>query len=66
MKYLNEQVKNLYGITDSDYQTWCVKNDKPMTYKSSIEKFLYKMRTGRLVKDSNGKLIVKKPRGNKR
>lgn len=62
MKYLNNQIKQLYNITDYDYQTWCEKNKKPVTYKSSIESFLFKIRTGRLVKDKYDRLVVKKPR----
>lgn len=62
MRYLNDQIKSMYGITDNDYMAWCIKNKKPMTYKSSISSFLYKVRTNRLVKDQYGRLIVKKPR----
>lgn len=65
MRYLNNQIKELYGISDYDYQAWCVKNKKPMSYKSSIQSFLYKVRTGRLIKDQYGRLIVKKPRNKK-
>lgn len=63
--YLNEQIKKLYDITEKDYIEWCEKNNKPKSYKDSISTFVYKLRTGRLVKDSNGKLVVKKPRKNK-
>lgn len=60
--YLNKQMKDLYGITDSDYEKWCEINKKPKSYKSSVSDFIYKLRTGRLVKDSQGNLKVKKPR----
>ena len=62
MKYLNDQIKNLYGITDADYANWCKKNSRPLTYKSSVEAFVYRLRTGRLIKDNAGMLKVKKPR----
>lgn len=62
MKYLNEQIKKLYNITDEDYLNWCKKNDKSFSYKETMKLFLYKIRTGRLVKDDHGNLVVKKPR----
>lgn len=65
MRYLNDQIKQLYNITDYDYQAWCIKNKKPLTYKSSMQSFLYKVRTNRLVRDQYGRLIVKKPRNKK-
>ena len=63
--YLNKQIKQLYGVTENDYIAWCLKNNKPRSYKTSVIKFVEKLRTGRLVKDSTGKLVVKKPRKNK-
>lgn len=62
MRYLNDQIKSMYSITDNDYMAWCIKNKKSMTCKSSISSFLYRVRTNRLVKDEYGRLIVKKPR----
>lgn len=63
--YLNEQLKKMYNITDNDYLTWCEKNKKPKSYKSSTTEFIYKLRTKRLIKDEYGQLQVKKPRKDK-
>lgn len=60
--YLNDQLKDLYGVTDKDYFDWCKKNNKSKSYKETVSEFVFKLRTGRLVKDSNGNLKVKKPR----
>lgn len=65
MKYLNKQIKMIYDVTDEDYIDWCKKNKKPITYKSSIQAFIYRVRTNRLIKDCNGRMVVKKSRGNK-
>ena len=62
MKYLNKQIEQLYDITENDYLDWCKKNDNPVSYKETMSAFLYRVRTGRLVKDNTGKLLVKKPR----
>ena len=63
--YLNNQIKQLYDVTDEDYISWCLKNNKQRSYKSSVSTFVEKLRTGRLVRDTaTGKLIVKKPRKN--
>lgn len=61
MKYLNDQLKELYDVTDNDYEQWCKEKKKPMTYKSTVSDFMRRLVTGRL-KKQNGKLIVKKPR----
>lgn len=61
MKYLNDQLKELYDVTDNDYAQWCKEKKKPMTYKSTVSDFMRRLVTGRLKKQS-GKLIVKKPR----
>lgn len=64
--YLNNQIKKLYGVTEEDYIAWCLSNNKPRSYKTSVIKFVEKLRTGRLVRDtSTGKLVVKRPRKNK-
>ena len=61
--YLNDQIMKLYDVTEEDYIMWCIKNNKQRSYKSSAAKFVEKLRTGRLVRDSaTGKLVVKKPR----
>jgi len=60
--YLNAQIKELYEVSDKDYVEWCKKHNKPTSYKKSITEFIYKIRTGRLVKDEYGHLQVKKPR----
>lgn len=60
--YLNNQIKQMYHITDEDYLNWCDEHDKNRSYKSTMTEFLYKIRTKRLVKDANGKLITKRPR----
>ena len=65
MKYLNDQIKELYEVSEADYVRWCKDNKKSMSYKETVSDFLYRMRTGRLVKDSNGNLIRKKPRKEK-
>ena len=62
MIYLNEQLKEMYGVTDKDYIDWCKKNKKAKSYKSSTAEFIFKLRTKRLVKDEYGQLVVKKPR----
>lgn len=63
--YLNDQIKQLYEVTEEDYIMWCLKNDKQRSYKTSVAKFVEKLRTGRLVRDTTtGKLVVKKPRKN--
>ena len=63
--YLNDQIKQLYGVTEEDYIMWCLKNDKQRSYKTSVAKFVEKLRTGKLVRDASaGKLVVKKPRKN--
>lgn len=63
--YLNDQIKQLYGVTEEDYIMWCLKNDKQRSYKTSVAKFVEKLRTGKLVRDTSaGKLVVKKPRKN--
>ena len=66
LHYLNNQIKQLYDVTDNDYVIWCNEKKKPISYKSTVSDFVYRLRTGRLVKDSNtNKLIVKKPRHKK-
>lgn len=61
--YLNNQIKQLYGVTEEDYIAWCLKNNKQRSYKASVAKFVENLRTGRLVRDmTTGKLVVKKPR----
>ena len=62
MMYLNKQIKELYDVSDEDYKKWCDKNDKSIYSKDTMSAFIYRLRTGRLVKDENGRLIVKKPR----
>lgn len=62
MMYLNKQIKELYDVSDEDYRKWCDKNDKSIYSKDTMSAFIYRLRTGRLVKDENGRLITKKPR----
>lgn len=59
--YLNSQIKAMYNVTENDYLNWCKDNNYPTSYKETVSKFVYKLRTGRLVK-VNGKLVVKRPR----
>lgn len=65
LHYLNNQIKQLYNVTDEDYVAWCNEKKKPVSYKTTVSDFVYRLRTGRLVKDSTGKLIVKKPRNSR-
>lgn len=65
MIYFNEQIKKLYNVTDKDYSDWCEKHNKATSYKSTMSDFLWRLRTGRLVKDSNDKLVAKRPRRKK-
>ena len=62
MMYLNKQIKELYDVSDEDYRKWCDKNDKSIYSKDTMSAFIYRLRTGRLVKDENGRLVVKRPR----
>lgn len=60
--YINKAALKLYNVTEEDYVNWCKSKNKA-SYKTSVkEDFFWRLRTGRLVKDSSGKLIVKKPR----
>lgn len=61
MLYLNDQLKELYHISNEDFEEWCKKNKKSKSYKETIQEFVYKLRTNRLVKE-DGRLVVKKPR----
>lgn len=64
--YLNDQIKELYAVSEKDYLDWCKEKKKAISYKSSVQDFVYRLRTKRLVKDMNtGKLIAKKPRRRK-
>lgn len=65
MIYFNEQIKQLYNVTEKDYVDWCKKHNKPMSYKSTISDFVWRLRTGRLVKDNYGRLLAKRPRRKK-
>lgn len=60
MRYLNKQIKELYNISDEDYRKWCDKNNKSIYSKDAMSAFIYRLRTGRLVKDENNRLIVKR------
>lgn len=60
MRYLNKQIKELYNISDEDYRKWCDKNDKSIYSKDAMSAFIYRLRTGRLVKDENNRLVVKR------
>lgn len=65
MTYLNEQIKNMYQVSDRDFLKWCEQNKKAKCYKDTVAEFVYKLRTGRLVKDSNGNLQTKRIRRKK-
>lgn len=60
--YLNEQIKALYNISEQDYLNWCKTNKKPISHKDSVSTFIFKLRTGRLIKNDYGQFKVKKPR----
>ena len=60
--FLNKQIQDMYGITEKDYLNWCEENNKSKSYKSTVSEFVWRLRTGRLVKSESGKLLKKRPR----
>ena len=56
---LNKQAFELAGVTESDYKKWCKDTGKAAYKQSSKEDFFARIRDGRLVKDSSGRLVKK-------
>lgn len=62
MNYLNNQIKAVYNVNDDDYIKWCKETNKATSKKSTVSDFVYRLRTKRLIKDSQGNLIKKRVR----
>lgn len=57
---LNRQLKNLTGVTQSDFRSWCKSNKKPMNQLSSKQEFFKLIQSGKLIRDElTGKLVRK-------
>lgn len=61
--FLNRQIQDMYNVTENDYLKWCEENHKSKSKKHTVSEFVWRLRTGRLVKDEeHNKFIKKKPR----
>lgn len=56
---LNKQAFTIAGVTIDDYKKWCKETGKAAYKHESKEEFFARIADGRLVKDSNGKLVKK-------
>lgn len=61
---LNQQAFKLAGVTEEEFKAWCKENKKPMYLKSSKAEFFARIHDGRLVRDTDGKLIKKRRKNN--
>lgn len=59
-EYLNQQLKDLYEITEGDYRSWCSKYKRNLSTEESKKKFFYDLRKNKLVRFKDGTLDYKK------
>lgn len=52
------------GVTIAEYEAWCKETHRPPYRFASKQEFFYRIRTGKLCRDSiTGKLITKRAKG---
>lgn len=57
---LNRQLKNLTGVTQTDFRDWCKSNKKSMNKLESKQEFFKLVQSGKLIRDElTGKLVRK-------
>ena len=57
---LNKNAFKISGVTQAEYFRWCKENKKPAYLTSTKTEFFRKIQEGKLVRDSEGKLIKKR------
>lgn len=57
---INKQAFQLAGVSEAEYRKWCKENKKPYYKAETKAEFFSKIQSGRLVKDSDGKLVKKR------
>ena len=56
---INEKALKLAGVTETEFKKWCKENKKKAYLASTKAEFFAKIADGRLVRDSEGKLVKK-------
>lgn len=56
---MNEKAFSLAGVTQDDYKKWCKENHKASYKPETKREFFAKIQSGRLAKDSSGRLVRK-------
>lgn len=56
---LNKQAFKLAGVTIDEYKAWCKTVNKPAYRQETKEEFFARIQDGRLVRNSEGKLVKK-------
>ena len=56
---MNKKGLIIAGVTEADFKKWCKDTGRPITKKESKIEFFTRIKDGRLVKDSSGKLVKK-------
>ena len=57
---INNNALKLWNVTMDDYLAWCKENKRASYLTKTKKEFFSKLRSGRLVKDSNGHLVKKR------
>ena len=54
---MNQEALKIAGVTQEDYLKWCKTTNRPPYRSSSKAEFFSRIKAGKLVKDSSGKLV---------